>query len=373
MIFQNKWIIERQKERNLQRIYKESGVIRYHILQTPFNGILETNYDTFTYKVTGTKHSKPIKRWINKIIKHLETNIDINFKKTKNPKRADLQFMAVKRVSKPWSKYTLGESTWNPNGGTKSRGISTILSKKVQDLNTHKATITHELGHTLGLRHPRGDAEDPEFSTASTIMSYNDASTKDFNYKDYSINDLNALAQLWGAKNTGTSGIQTRIPFPKGDCGAQRFEYIEIPKDRIPDNFASDKADFLKASHPDPSLYGFGGDDTLIGSAGQDTLGGGAGNDLLDGGPGNDTLYGNQGKNRFIITEGEGIDKVIFFTQGKDSVQVSHTGKKLWIKRDDYNYTIFSDDKKLAELEDVDHELGPCMGSLSVSQNSFIS
>ena len=57
---------------------------------------------------------------------------------------------------------------------------------------------------------------------------------------------------------------------------------------------------------------------------GRDTLGGGGGNDLLNGGPGNDTLYGIT--NRFIITEGEGIDKEMFFTQGKDSIQVYHTG-----------------------------------------------
>lgn len=373
MTFQNKWIIAPQKRRHLQKIYNDSGVLRYHIAKTPFNGILDTEYGkTFNYKVTGTTHSQPVKRWINTIIKHIETSIEINFKKTKNPKNADLQFMAAKRVSKPWSKDTLGESIWNPDGGTKSRGMTTVLSKVVPDSSNHMATITHELGHALGLKHPKDDGDDPDFSTASTIMSYNDASTKTFKYKDFSINDLNALAQIWGVKNTDNSGLITRIPFPQGDCGDQKIEYIKPPKDRTPDHFGTNKADFLKASQPDPSLYGFGGNDTLIGSAGRDTLGGGSGNDLLDGGPGNDTLYGNQGENRFIITEGEGIDKVMFFTQGKDSIQVNHIGEKLSIERNGTNYTIFSDDNKLAELKAVDHQLGPCMGSISVSQNSFI-
>ena len=374
MDFQNKWIITPPKGQHLRKIHNESEIIKYHILKTPFNGILKTEYgDTFTYKVTGAKHSKLVRRWINTVIHHIETSINIHFKKTRNPNSADLQFMAVRRVSKPWSKDTLGESIWNPNGGTKSSGIATVLSKETPNLSNHMATITHELGHALGLRHPKDDGDNPDFSTASTIMSYNDASTKAFKYKDFSINDLNALAQLWGTNKTRNSRLKTRIPFPQADCGSQTLETLDIPKDQIPDAFGSNKADFLKASQPNPSLYGFGGDDTLIGSAGRDTLGGGGGHDLLNGGPGNDTLYGNQGKNRFIITEGEGIDKVMFFTQGKDSIQVDHTGEKLSIERNDNNYTIFSDDNKLAELKAVDHQLGPCMGNISVSQNGFIS
>lgn len=35
-------------------------------------------------------------------------------------------------------------------------------------------TYQHEIGHALGLRHPNGDADDPNYNIGTTIMSYND-------------------------------------------------------------------------------------------------------------------------------------------------------------------------------------------------------
>ena len=53
----------------------------------------------------------------------------------------------------------------------------------------------------------------------------------------------------------------------------------------------------------------------IIGSKGRDTLGGGPGNYVLDGGPRKDMLYGHKGRDHFVISEGEGKDKIHFLNK----------------------------------------------------------
>ena len=54
------------------------------------------------------------------------------------------------------------------------------------------STITHELGHAFGLDHPPGGGYDPNYTTADTIMSYNDTGEIGF-----SRSDIQQLDAIW--------------------------------------------------------------------------------------------------------------------------------------------------------------------------------
>ena len=83
-------------------------------------------------------------------------------------------------------------------------------------------------------------------------MSYNDASTKAFKYKDFSINDLNALAQLWGTNKTRNSSLKTRT-FP-ADCGSQTLETLDIPMIKFQTPSEATKQTF-EGEPTKPNLY----------------------------------------------------------------------------------------------------------------------
>ncbi|MBD1829144.1 DUF4347 domain-containing protein [Microcoleus sp. FACHB-61] len=107
------------------------------------------------------------------------------------------------------------------------------------------------------------------------------------------------------------------------------------------DSISGDEGnDLLYGGKADDVMLGGAGDDVLIGDQGNDTLCGGEGNntliggsgddllfadtgdDLLFGGIGSDTLVGGIGSNGFVLSAGGGIDTIINFTAGVDSIEL---------------------------------------------------
>ena len=375
MIFRDQWLVAPKQQRHLEKLVARSGVIHYYIQRRPFHGILETEYgSTFTYKVKGASQNNKIRNWIKTLIHHLDASLDVDFKEVRNSSDAQLRFLAAKHVSKPWSRDTTGESIWNPSAGIASTGLATVLVKKQKQTSDQMATITHELGHALGLKHPKQKPYSPEFSTANTIMSYNEAQHPDFIYKEFTINDLNALASIWGAESDQSLPLATRVPFPSDeDCDSLDFKNDLSITTQLPVEFSTKGDDYLIANELNANLYGAGGDDTIIGSEGRDTLGGGPGDDLLDGGAGRDLLYGHDGKDRFVISEGEGKDKIHFFEQGIDIIHIKHAGGKLALAEAKGGLSVLLDGRPLATMKDIEFDFGPCSGKLAVIDNQFIA
>ena len=69
-------------------------------------------------------------------------------------------------------------------------------------------------------------------------------------------------------------------------------------------------------------LWSEAGDDFLSGGAGDDVLSGGAGNDLFSGSVGDDVFIGGQGADVFVLAVEEGIDVIVDFEVGIDSIQL---------------------------------------------------
>jgi Ca2+-binding RTX toxin-like protein len=82
----------------------------------------------------------------------------------------------------------------------------------------------------------------------------------------------------------------------------------------------------LNSAPVDTTLLGGSEGDVLYGHAGNDTLSGAAGADLLVGGWGNDTLTGGPGNDTFLFTAGDGIDTIIDFAHGQDTIDLHAYG-----------------------------------------------
>ena len=69
--------------------------------------------------------------------------------------------------------------------------------------DSEQRTITHEIGHGLGLDHPNNNPDDPAYNDQDTIMSYNVGGSKPATW--FSPSDINALKEIWGDNsNSGT-------------------------------------------------------------------------------------------------------------------------------------------------------------------------
>ena len=82
----------------------------------------------------------------------------------------------------------------------------------------------------------------------------------------------------------------------------------------------NDGSDTLRGGNGSDSLNGSAGDDELFGDSGSDFLVGGSGNDFIDSGNGSDTLVGGLGEDRFVIALQQGVDNIIDYSYGTDTL-----------------------------------------------------
>ncbi|MEM7211081.1 MAG: calcium-binding protein, partial [Pseudomonadota bacterium] len=75
-------------------------------------------------------------------------------------------------------------------------------------------------------------------------------------------------------------------------------------------------------------VVGNSGENTLTGQQGNDRLDGASGNDTLNGKAGNDILEGGLGNDLFVLDDPAGIDRILDFEQGEDTIDVSGLGAR---------------------------------------------
>ena len=80
---------------------------------------------------------------------------------------------------------------------------------------------------------------------------------------------------------------------------------------------------YMHGTEGNDFILGGAGDDHLYGETGNDNLYGDEGNDTLYGGQGDDMLYGGAGNDTFVYADGDGIDVVKDYEEGKDTLQIS--------------------------------------------------
>jgi Ca2+-binding RTX toxin-like protein len=86
-------------------------------------------------------------------------------------------------------------------------------------------------------------------------------------------------------------------------------------------------ANTLNGRDGNDTLSGGGGNDTLLGEIGSDLLNGGANDDLLIGGASADSMIGGSGRDSFRFNAPiDGIDTIVDFVAGEDSIQILASG-----------------------------------------------
>ncbi|AXK51835.1 MULTISPECIES: serralysin family metalloprotease [Pseudomonas] len=254
---------------------------------------------------------------------------------------------------------------------------SSYTQNKNPDLNNYgRQTLTHEIGHTLGLAHP-GDYNagegNPSYKDASygqdtrgySIMSYWSESNTSQNFSKggvvaYSsgplMDDIAAIQKLYGA-NYGTRAGDTTYGFNSNT--GRDFYSASSSADKLVfsvwDGGGNDTLDFSgftqnqkinlnEASFSDvggmvgnvsiaqgvtvENAIGGSGNDLLIGNNAANVLKGGAGNDIIYGGGGADKLWGGSGSDTFVFgassdSKPGAADQIMDFVSGLDKIDLT--------------------------------------------------
>nr|AKB90684.1 metalloprotease RpA [Ralstonia pickettii] len=276
-----------------------------------------------------------------------------------------------------------GAFAYLPGSPAGDRGSSWYLPNasytpnKTPDLNNYgRQTLTHEIGHTLGLVHPgeyNAGNGNPTYNDASygqdtrrwSVMSYWTESNTNKNYSQggvdhYSaapfLDDIAAIQKPYGA-NYSTRARETTYGF--NSSTGRDFYAATSNSDKLVfsvwDGGGNDTQDFSgypknqrinlnESAFSDvgglaggvriakgvtiENAIGGSGNDLLIGNSAANELKGGAGNDIIYGGGGADQLYGGAGNDTFVYgacsdSKPGASDQILDFTSGLDKVDLT--------------------------------------------------
>lgn len=144
-------------------------------------------------------HSSSDIAHIRSVFQQIDPYIDLDFQESSNFNGTLLNIYSVESHS-DWPDNVLGQSRSQRNyWDILWRDTDNKSSSNDSDLNT----ITHEIGHVLGLSHPFGDGFNASYDSSDTVMSYHEDLISSWS-TFFTASDLQALQQIWGVENDST-------------------------------------------------------------------------------------------------------------------------------------------------------------------------
>ena len=190
----------------------DSERINYYIHDSGgFKYDFNTKSNIFTHRYDSSELS-----FVNDIFDYLDNNIDLDFTRVFDRNLANIEITKADDNAKLLGKsdvmgyaqaLTSENRVWMdlwwknivPNNSDNKYTEYTVLSE------LESFTIVHEIGHGLGLSHPRNDPFGKWHNTNDTIMSYNVnqiSGNKALNFTDA---DISTLQLVYGKENDGNS------------------------------------------------------------------------------------------------------------------------------------------------------------------------
>ncbi|HEJ8087642.1 TPA: M10 family metallopeptidase [Serratia liquefaciens] len=237
--------------------------------------------------------------------------------------------------------------------------------------NYGRLSITHELGHTLGLDHPGvyNAGQSPSYAKATyaedtrqfSVMSYWDESVTGGDHGGYYsaaplVDDIAAIQYLYGANTTTRTGdtvygfnsnsgrdfytaadSSQKLIFSVWDAGGNDTldfsGYSQDQRINLTEGSFSDVGGLkgnisIAVGAVIENAIGGSGNDVIVGNDAANILQGGAGNDVIYGGGGQDQLSGGSGSDIFVFSAVsdspfKSPDKILDFETGIDKIDLS--------------------------------------------------